>query len=64
MRAVILQIELDDNKAISAGLGTIDYLERELAQLAESGVCLKNARILDADDKRDTNAIQLIKEIF
>lgn len=64
MRTVICIIEIDDNKAIAEDLGTIDYLEREMGWVAESGVFLQNAKILDNDDRYDAKAIELASKIF
>ena len=64
MRTIIAVIEVDDNKAIAEDLGTIDYLSREFGWLTESGISLKDAKILDDDDNDDAKAIELTNEIF
>jgi hypothetical protein len=64
MRTVIAILEIDDDKAIAEDLGTIDYLQREFGWLEQSGIFLKNARILDDDDKCDVKAIELANKIF
>lgn len=64
MRDVILVLEVDDDRAIAEDLGTIDYLARELAPLADKGLTLQNARILDYDDEYDAKAIVLAHRIF
>lgn len=64
MRTVIAILEIDDDKAISEDLGTIEYLEREFGWLEQSGVFLQNAKILDNDDEYDARAIWLAEEIF
>lgn len=64
MRKVIVMLEVDDDRAIEEGLGTIDYVEREFGWLEESGICLQNARILDDDDEFDIKAIELANKIF
>ena len=64
MRDVIVMLEVDDDKAINEGLGTIEYLEREFGWLEQSGVFLQSARILDDDDEYDTKAIELADQIF
>ena len=64
MRKIIAIIEVDDDKAIEEDLGTIDYLEREFGWLKESGIFLEDARILDEDDKYDSEAIALSNKIF
>lgn len=64
MRTVIAMIEIDDDMAINEDLGTIDYLEKEFSWLADSGIFLREARILDGDDDYDANAIKLANTIF
>ena len=64
MRKIIAMIEVDDDKAIAEDLGTIDYLQREFGRLADSGIFLGDARILDDDDKYDAKAIELADSIF
>ena len=64
MRTVIAILEIDDDKAITEDIGTIDYLEREFSWLADSGVFLQNAKILDEDDEYDAKAIELANRIF
>ena len=64
MRTVIAMIAVDDDRAIAEDLGTIDYLEREMDWLEQSGIYLQNARILDDDDKYDTKAIEMADKIF
>lgn len=64
MRKVIAILEVDDDRAITEDLGTIEYLEREFGWLGESGIFLKEARILDDDDEYDIKAIKLSEQIF
>lgn len=64
MRTIIAMIEVDDDKAIEEDLGTIDYTEREFGWLENSGIFLQHARILDDDDKYDSEAIVLANKIF
>lgn len=64
MRTIIAMLEIDDDKAIQEGLGTIDYVEREFGWLEQSGIFLNDARILDDDDKYDAEAIRLADKIF
>ena len=64
MRNVIVMLEVDDDRAIEEGLGTLDYVEREFGWLKESGIFLDNARILDDDDEYDSKAIELSEQIF
>lgn len=64
MRKVIVMLEVDDNKAIEEDLGTLDYLEREFGWVADSGIYMEHAKILDDDDIEDVEAIKLAKAIF
>jgi hypothetical protein len=64
MRTVIVMLEVDDDRAIAEDMGTIEYLEREMGWVADSGIYLQNARILDDDDKYDAKAIELADKIF
>jgi hypothetical protein len=64
MRTVIVTLEVDDDRAIEEGLGTLDYVEREFGWLKESGIFLDNAKILDDDDDYDAEAIELANKIF
>ena len=64
MRTVVAILEVDDDRAIEEEMGTIGYLEREFGWLSESGIFLKNAKIIDGDDKYDANAIELANRIF
>ena len=45
-------------------MGTLDYLEREIGWIEESGIYMKNARILDEDDLCDIEAIKMSNMIF
>ena len=64
MRTVIAILEVDDDMAVTEDLGTIEYLEREMGWVADSGIYLQNARILDDDDECDAKAIELADNIF
>ena len=64
MRTIIVEIEVDDDMAIAEDLGTIEYIEREFGWLANSGIFLKNAKILDSDDECDSKAIEMANTIF
>ena len=64
MRKVIVMLEVDDDRAIEEDMGTIEYVERECGWLVESGIVLRDARVLDDDDVRDTKAIVLADAIF
>ena len=66
-RIVIALLEVNDEMAIAEDLGTIEYLEKEFSYMMEmndNGINLVNARVLDADDKYDTKAIELTSQIF
>ena len=64
MRKVLAMIEVDDDKAMVEDLGTLDYLEREFGWLEESGIFLKEGRILDDDDLLDKKAIKAANDVF
>lgn len=64
MRKVIAILEVDDDMAIAEGLGTLDYLGIEFVFLADRGLFLQEARIIDVDDKHDAKAIKLVNQIF
>ena len=64
MRKVIVMLEVDDNRAIEEYMGTIEYVERECGWLIESGMFLRDARVLDDDDIRDAKAIVFANAIF
>lgn len=64
MRTVIALLKVNDDKAIAEDMGTIEYLVREFGWLADSGIYLQNARILDDDDEYDTEAIEMADKIF
>ena len=64
MRRIVAILEVDDDRAIAEDIGTIEYLEREMGWVEESGIYLQNARILDDDDKYDAKAIELAHKIF
>lgn len=63
-RTVVAILKIDDNRAIDADMGTIDYLEEVLSPLACSGIVLDEARILDGDDPSDAMAMIHSKAIF
>ena len=64
MRKVIVILEVNDDRAIEENMGTLDYLEREIRWIEESGIYMKNARILDEDDLCDIEAIKMSNMIF
>ena len=64
MRKIIAILEVDDEKAIVEDLGTIEYVERELGWIQDSGIYLEAARILDDDDSDDAEALDLAGRIF
>ena len=49
MKTVIAILEVDDDRTIAEDMSTIEYLEREMGWVADSGIYLQNARILDND---------------
>lgn len=63
-RTVVAILKIDDNRAIDADMGTIDYLEEVLYPLASDGITLDEARILDNDDPSDAMAMIHSKAIF
>ena len=63
-RTVVAILKIDDNRAIEADMGTIDYLENVLSPLTSSGIILDEAKILDNDDPEDATAIKLAKLIL
>lgn len=50
MRKVISEIAIDDDIAIEAGEGTIDYLEFKTKELQDEGIYIGNVFIADPDD--------------
>lgn len=50
MRTVISEIVIDDDMAIKAGKGTIDYLESKTRNLHDKGIHIGNVFIADQDD--------------
>ena len=64
MRKLILLVDVDENFAIKEDIGTIDYLEREFGWLADSGIYLDQARIVDEDDIEDKELVELVDKIF
>lgn len=64
MRMIIATIMVDDDRAIAEDLGTIDYISKEFGCLADSGIFLENARLLDDDDAYDAKAIELLDDLF
>lgn len=63
-RTVVAVLLVDDDLAIDEDLGTIDYLDREFGWLADSGIFLDNAKILDSNDEEDAEAIEFTRKIF
>lgn len=63
-RMVVAILKIDDNRAIEADMGTIDYLENSLSSLTSAGIILDKTRILDDDDPGDTDAIKFAKLIL
>lgn len=63
MRKVVAILDVDDNRAIEEGLGTIDYVAREFGWVKASGIALNYAKVFDYDDKYDSDFVQLILAI-
>lgn len=57
LRTVYVRLEVDDQKAMDADMGTIEYLENEMAWLIPSGIHMTYSRILDQDDPADLPAL-------
>lgn len=55
-RTVISEIAIDDNMAIEAGKGTIDYLESKTKNLEDKGIHIGNVFIADPDDADEYEA--------
>lgn len=64
MRQVVVLLEINDELADNKNMGTIDYVEQEFGWLQESGIFLKQARIIDEDDLEDTQFVKLTKALF
>ena len=64
MRKIIALLEVDDDRAIAEDMGTFDYLDTKCGWLIADGIILREAKILDADDKHDAKAIELANKIF
>lgn len=64
MRQVVVLLEINDELADNKNMGTIDYVEQEFGWLQESGIFLKQARIIDEDDTEDNELVELVNKIF
>ena len=63
-RRVLAELFVEDDRAIEEDLGTIDYVEREVGLMSESGIRVGDMRILDDDDPEDAKASDLADKIF
>lgn len=63
-RRILAELFVEDDKAIDEDLGTIDYVEREVGWLSDSGISVGQMRILDDDDPEDAKASDLADKIF
>ena len=63
MRKIIAIIEIDDERAVEADMGTIEYIENEFGWLEQSGIYLEDIKILDSDDPSDKKAIEAVETI-
>lgn len=64
MRQMVVLLEINDELADNENMGTIDYVEQEFGWLQDSGIFLKQARIIDEDDLEDNQFIKLTKTLF
>ena len=60
MRTIIATIDIDDDMVIAEDTNVLDYLDREFGWLTESGIFLRESKVLDNNDK----AIELVDTIF
>ena len=63
-RRVLAELFVEDDRAIEEDLGTIDYVEREVGRMSDSGIRVGDMRILDDDDPEDAKASDLADKIF
>lgn len=70
-RTVVVKIEIDEKKMFEVmkdnfmtDTGDIDYLIHEFKYLEPSGIYIKDARILDEDDKEDSDLIKYLCKLF
>ena len=70
-RTIVAKIEIDEKKMFEVmkdnfmtDTGDIDYLIHEFKYLEPSGIYIKDARILDEDDKEDSDLIKYLCKLF
>ena len=63
-RKILAELFVEDDRAIEEDLGTIDYVEREVGWMSDSGISVGQMRILDDDDPEDAKASDLADKIF
>ena len=63
-RRILAELFVEDDRAIEEDLGTIDYVEREVGRMSDSGIRIGDMRILDDDDPEDAKASDLADKIF
>ena len=63
-RRILAELFVEDDRAIEEDLGTIDYVEREVGRMSDSGIRVGDMRILDDDDPEDAKASDLADKIF
>ena len=63
-RRILAELFVEDDRAIEEDLGTIDYVEREVGRMSDSGIRVGDMHILDDDDPEDAKASDLADKIF
>ena len=63
-RRILAELFVEDDRAIEMDKGTIDYVEREVGRMSDSGIRVGDMRILDDDDPEDAKASDLADKIF
>ena len=63
-RRILAELFVEDDHAIEEDLGTIDYVEREVGRMSDSGIRVGDMHILDDDDPEDAKASDLADKIF
>ena len=63
-RRILAELFVEDDRAIEEDLGTIDYVEREVGRMSDSGIRIGDMRILDDDDPEDAKASDLADKIL
>ena len=63
-RRILAELFVEDDRAIEEDLGTIDYVEREVGRMSDSGIRIGDMRILDDDDPENAKASDLADKIF